>query len=259
MDETPTPHDESLPKSGGHELLQSAKIIYGIRWYIFTFGMLSMCGCAYVGFTGLSKLDNGGLVDPRSESVMTAAHLSDRLVYPDYMIVLMLTRPVGTTWTVDHPSFKAACNKVKAGLQSLKVSSIISFVDHPEQIKLVSTDRTKMLMVGTTLKSTIKNNDKLISAVSGSELDVKVSGLIAAGNEVDDELLAGLEKAEIITLPFVILLLFWTTGGVVAGLAPWIVCLASITWSLAIMQGIHYSFRVASTTLNVITMFGLGL
>eukprot|EP01041_Mallomonas_annulata_P014094 gene14094-29986_t len=238
---------------------RAGRVIYMLRWSIFILGIISMVSCAYVGFAGSNNFDNEGLIDPRSEAAMSAKHLNDRLVFPEYMIILMVSSPAGTTWTVDHPNFKAACKKLMAGLESLRVRAIISYVDHPEQIKLVSIDRTKMMMVGTIQKDEITDNNRIKSAISGTELDVKISGVQAYFNEIESSLMEGLEKAEIFTLPFVILLLFLTTGGVVAGLAPWIVCLATITWSLAIMQGIHYSFHLSNTVPNVITMFGLGL
>eukprot|EP01041_Mallomonas_annulata_P010025 gene10025-20872_t len=253
--------------------------IYRFRWFSF---VGSFIGIIVLGFLGKGKnpdilvlllfhllfgvtatdaftgLHAGGFTPPKSQSTTATNSLTNSVGYPDfneYGVIVLLESPQG--WTVDDPQFRTEYNKVAKAFKNYPMLGVISYYEYPEQTRMVSDNRKKVLLLGRPI--TKDENVQIMDALSVSSLTIKLGGAYPTRKEQGEEILKGVKAAEFYTLPFIFVLLIFTLGSVAAGLTPWLVAGMSVCGTLALLVAFDYGFRVSSIASNVVTMFGLGL
>ena len=87
---------------------------------------------------------------------------------------------------------------------------------------------------------------------------VLVGGGPLQDREFEDQVAADLARAELLSMPVVLVLLLVVFGGNVAAGLPVLVALVGVAGTLLALFGIS-AVTDASTTVNVVTMLGLGL
>ncbi|HEV8651198.1 MAG TPA: MMPL family transporter [Actinomycetes bacterium] len=88
---------------------------------------------------------------------------------------------------------------------------------------------------------------------------VIVGGGLVQDGEFEEQSKADLEKAELLSLPVVLVLLLVVFAGVVAAGLPLLVALVGISGTLLILFGVSQLTDVSVYAVNVVTMLGLGL
>ena len=88
---------------------------------------------------------------------------------------------------------------------------------------------------------------------------VVVGGGVLQDAEMDDQAAADLARAELISMPVVLVLLVVVLGGVVAAGLPVLIALVGVATTLLALLGIGLVTDVSVYAVNVVTMLGLGL
>ncbi|WP_179476011.1 MMPL family transporter [Mycolicibacterium vinylchloridicum] len=245
------------------------RTVYRFR-YIVIAVMVGLClGAGVFGLSLGKHVTQSGFYDDNSQSVK-ASVLADEVYGRDRSshIVAIFTAPEGKT--VDDPEW------------SKKIVDELNKVvdDHPDQMlpwagylkaptlpavqKLATDDKTRTF-VTLPLKGddddTILNNFKIVQP-DLQKLDdgkVELAGLQPVASELTGTIGKDQQRAEVLALPLVAVVLFFVFGGVVAACLPAMVGGLSILGSLGIMRLISLFAPVHFFAQPVVTLIGLGI
>src|SRR5712672_3564794 len=232
--------------------------------------MVALCLGAGVFGVSLGKhVTQSGFYDDNSESVK-ASVLADAVYGRDRSshIVAVFTAPEGKT--VDDPEWS---KKIVGELDK-------NVADHPDQMlpwagylkapnaeavrKLATDDKTRTFAT-LPLKGDdddeILNNFKIVQPDLQKMDDGKVelAGLQPVASELTGTIGKDQQRAEVLALPLVAVVLFFVFGGVVAACLPAMVGGLSIAGSLGIMRLVAISGPVHYFAQPVVTLIGLGI
>jgi RND superfamily putative drug exporter len=244
-------------------------MVYRYRFIVIGV-MVSLCLGAGVFGASLGKhVTQSGFYDDGSESVK-ASVLADEVYGRDRSshIVAVFTAPEGKT--VDDPAWS---KKIVGELDK-------NVADHPDQMlpwagylkapnaeavrKLATDDKTRTF-VTLPLKGDdddeILNNFKIVQPDLQKMDDGKVelAGLQPVASELTGTIGKDQQRAEVLALPLVCVVLFFVFGGVVAACLPGLVGGLSILGALGIMRFISLFAPVHFFAQPVVTLIGLGI
>ena len=245
------------------------RTVYRYR-YIVIGVMVALClGAGVFGISLGKHVTQSGFYDDNSESVK-ASVLADEVYGRDRSshIVAVFTAPEGKT--VDDPEWS---KKIVGELDK-------NVADHPDQMlpwagylkapnaeavrKLATDDKTRTF-VTMPLKGgnddVILNNFKIVQPDLQKMDDGKVelAGLQPVASELTGTIGKDQQRAEVLALPLVAVVLFFVFGGVVAACLPAMVGGLSIAGSLGIMRLISLFAPVHFFAQPVVTLIGLGI
>jgi uncharacterized membrane protein YdfJ with MMPL/SSD domain len=245
------------------------RTVYRYR-YIVIGVMVALCLGAGVFGVSLGKhVTQSGFYDDNSESVK-ASVLADAVYGRDRSshIVAVFTAPEGKT--VDDPEWS---KKIVGELDK-------NVADHPDQMlpwagylkapnaeavrKLATDDKTRTFV---TMPLKGDNDDAILSNFKIVEPDlqkmddgkVELAGLQPVASELTGTIGKDQQRAEVLALPLVAVVLFFVFGGVVAACLPAMVGGLSIAGSLGIMRLISLFAPVHFFAQPVVTLIGLGI
>jgi uncharacterized membrane protein YdfJ with MMPL/SSD domain len=245
------------------------RTVYRFRFIVIGV-MVALClGGGVFGMSLGKHVTQSGFYDDNSESVR-ASVLADQVYGRDRSshIVAVFTAPEGKT--VDDPEWS---KKIVGELDQ-------AVADHPDQMlpwagylkaptndavrKLATPDKTRTF-VTMPLKGndddTILNNFKTVQPDLQKMDDGKVelAGLQPVASELTGTIGKDQQRAEVLALPLVAVVLFFVFGGVVAACLPAMVGGLSIAGALGIMRFIAIFQPVHFFAQPVVTLIGLGI
>ena len=235
-------------------------------------------------FAGDAFKDGGfispSMTPPRKESSEVGRCMTRTLGgAPEYAITIMVRADNGTVdekfnFNYTSSAFKSHYNIIRDDLKSLPVVGVISYYDYnalyPNDRRLVSVDGKKIL-IHATIAGDISHKDGGIntkiretveSSIKKYKLPVRVyvGGLDPFGDEMGIKIRAGVEMAELGSLPVIFVLLYLALGSLTASFSAWYVAVGSIFASLSVLLGLSQHFSVSGLAANTVTLvFGLGL
>ena len=231
-------------------------IIFHWKYTLVIISWLMILIGAYVGKDAFSSLENGGFTPPYGESTIAAKYISKNLVYPQYTLTILVQGTNGLT--ANDAMFKTYYNNIKSNLiKKVRMTGVVGYFDYPWETRMISDDRSKVLMYATLTDDV--TNQKIQDIVSVTPLKAFVGGSIPQGKEFNEFILSGVETAEFGSLPILFVLLIFALGGVTASLMPWYTAIFGIFWALTLLVGFNRSFNISGVAANIVTMFGLGL
>lgn len=127
---------------------------------------------------------------------------------------------------------------------------------------LVSRDRLKTFV---TVQLDGTDDEKFASLMAAQDkakdnlLSMNVGGELVASKQATEQVQHDLERAEMITLPVLAILLFFVFRSVVAALLPLLLGVISIVGAFAVTRLLTNVTEIDQYSLNVITILGLGL
>jgi RND superfamily putative drug exporter len=229
--------------------------------------MVALClGGGAFGVSLGSHVTQSGFYDDNSESAV-ASRLGDQVYGRDTSghIVAIYTAPDGKT--VDHPDFD---KKILANLAQVEkdhpnqILRSIGYFKSPDVLRNMADASKKRAFMSIQLKGndddTILNNYKMVQhdfAIAG--VDVKLAGLLPLANELTGTIATDQQRAEVLAVPLVAVVLFFVFGGVVAASLPALVGGLSIAGALGIMRLVAISVPVHYFAQPVVTLIGLGI
>jgi uncharacterized membrane protein YdfJ with MMPL/SSD domain len=245
------------------------RTVYRFRFIVIGV-MVALCLTAGVFGLSLGKhVTQSGFYDDNSESVK-ASVLADQVYGRDRSshIVAVFTAPDGKT--VDDPEW----SKMIVGELDQAVA------DHPDQMlpwagylkapnapavrTLATPDKTRTFV---TMPLKGNNDDQILNNYKTVQPDlakmddgkVELAGLQPVASELTGTIGKDQQRAEVLALPLVAVVLFFVFGGVVAACLPAMVGGLSIAGSLGIMRLISLFAPVHFFAQPVVTLIGLGI
>src|SRR4051794_26879557 len=231
------------------------------RWYVLAAAALAL-SAAVVGGSGVfAHLAGSGFADPASESAR-AQDLADDHLPPDGAdVVAIYTSAAGT---VDEPAFRGAVEGALARLPAEPVTGI----ETPwstGSTDLVSTDRRSVAVLLRLRGADERARRTTYREVEGplthppAGLRVAVGGSVPLSVDINARVERDVTRAELVTLPLLLLLLVILLRGVIAACVPVLVGVLVITGALAVLRALTAVTDVSVFAVNVVTMLGLGL
>ena len=207
-----------------------------------------------------TNLGSGGT--PQGEASRTQALLNAAMPTGDRIIAVV----EGPTLEVAQPTLA----KVKTDLApDASVATVTLPIDLPQQ--LVDSTRTRQLVVVDLVKTPSGASDKAAVNRVVARLDqlkhdpgldgatVLVGGGVVTRQQANALARQDLTNAEIVTLPIALLILVLLFGGVAVALVPVATALTSVSGALLLLTALGHVVELSTYTVNVVTMFGLGL
>ncbi|MGH1564798.1 MMPL family transporter [Mumia sp. DW29H23] len=233
------------------------------RW-VLGLGLLVVVAAGAYGTGVFGSLSNGGFDDSGSESYQATQLIEDNVGRHGADVVAVYESP---DMTVDQAPFRSAIADVVAGLPQDAVASVAAY-GPPGTDALVSEDRHATSVV-ITLEG--EDQDALMDAydevrpaldtdaVEDGTLDLDVAGQWAVFDDVNTNVTEDIARAEMLSMPLVLLLSLVVFGSVVAALMPVGVGMVAVLGAFAVVRLLTGITEVSVFAINIITLLGLGL
>ncbi|KOX10085.1 MMPL family transporter [Nocardiopsis sp. NRRL B-16309] len=234
------------------------------RWWVLVATALFAVFAAVWGSAVFSDVSESGFEDPDSESSRAVRLLEDELGHDDVDVVAVYR---SDEMRVDNPSFAAAVQRVVDALPEDAVAEADTYLDEDlgetERGMLVSEDMhatyVPVTLSGADHTERLHQYDEVAEVLESSQLDVHLGGPVAVESELSATAESDVVRAELVTLPILLLLLVLIFGGLIAGLVPLAVGGLAILGSLTALRALTYVTDVSVFAINVATILGLGL
>ncbi|MGH3308828.1 MAG: MMPL family transporter, partial [Nocardioides sp.] len=119
--------------------------------------------------------------------------------------------------------------------------------------------QVQISLAGASQDALLDNWDQVEPALDSENLQTDLAGSFAVYGDVNDITSEDLERAELISLPIVILLALLIFGSLVAASMPAVVGALAVVGSLAVVRLLTTVTEVSVFSVNVITLLGMGL
>jgi uncharacterized membrane protein YdfJ with MMPL/SSD domain len=230
------------------------------RWVVLAAGLL----LALVGVgwgTGLfGALTGGGFDDPASESARAQQRIVAELGEQGADLLVLYS---SDRMTVDDPSFRATVTGVLGQLrQRPEVVSVVSWYDQPVPA-LVATDRhatyalIRLRAGGQGTK--IPAFERIRTQLDAPGLRTEVGGVVAFQQAANEQSTEDITRAELLSMPVLLVLLALIFGGLVAAGTPLLIGGLAILGAFVAVRLITMVTEVSVFAINVITLIGLGM
>jgi len=222
-------------------------------------GLVLVAAAAVFGLGVFGSLSNGGFDDPASESARSLVAEHSAFTSHDSDIVVIYSSP---SMTVRDPAFKESVSNVIKGLPEGSIHRVTTWYETPSPT-LISKDHhaTRVILA---LSSTSQSEkaalyDKVSTRLDAKGLTTTIGGPWAVFRDVNHAVSKDIAKAEVISMPIVILLCLAFFGSVTAALMPAFVGGVAIFGAFALVRVITTVTDVSVFSINVITLIGMGL
>ncbi|MEV7230153.1 MMPL family transporter [Polymorphospora sp. NPDC051019] len=232
---------------------------YRLRWTVLAVVAVVVVGSGIWGLGVFNQLTEGGYIDPGSESAKAAAAVESALGPQGGDVVAIYTPESGT---VDDPGL---AQRVTARLDALPDSAVLDVSSYWQTgaPQLATPDKTSALAVITLagddenakLESYRAIKDEL--AVDGARTQIAGSGPLQ--DSTSNRSKTDLTRAELVSLPIVLILLVLIFGSLVAASLPVLVGGLAVLGSLGILHVVALATEVNSFAVNVASLLGLGM
>lgn len=221
-------------------------------------GVLLVAGL--FGFGVMDSLSHGGYADPQSESVQEL--VIEREVFGNRSADVIAIYSSDELLVAD-PAFESAVAKVVRQLPADLVSSVVSYQDAPDPAGMVSRDgRAAQVVIslsGADQDEFIEHYKELAPLLEADGLRTDLAGTYAVYTDVDEITAEDLTRAELLSLPLVVLLALVIFGTAVSALLPAVVGGAATVGALAMVRLVAGFTEVSVFAVNVISLLGIGL
>ncbi|GAA3243515.1 MMPL family transporter [Actinocorallia longicatena] len=247
------------------------RFVHRFRWLVLLVSVVSALGSGLwgLGVMAPTVLKQGGFEDPHSDStfVYETAVADFQAANPHVVLVYR-----SATLQVTDPEFERSVLFTVARLPKQHVKSITSYWHIPgdtQEMKdarrsLVSHTDGKstfvaLVLQGQTDAELLDHYNAIKDRFAAPGMSVQVGGAIPIGQDFTTQMAEDLHKAELITLPLVVIIGILVFGSVTAALMPLFVTIFSIMGALAVLRGITLFTDVSTFALQLVTMLAAGL
>lgn len=223
-------------------------------------GIIAAIAAAGYGVGVFGSLSSGGFEDTGSESY--AELEAEREAFGNRAVDVVAIYS-DDQLTADSPEFRDAVEQVVADLPEGTTSSVVPYFDAPAEQGLVSADghsaQILISLAGDSQDEFLDNYDVLEPVLQADGLETDLAGAFAVYNDVNEITSEDLKRAELISLPVVILLALLIFGSLVAASMPALVGLLAMIGALAVVRVLTLFTEVSIFSVNVISLLGIGL
>jgi uncharacterized membrane protein YdfJ with MMPL/SSD domain len=226
-------------------------------------GLAVAVAAAAYGFGVFDSLSQGGFDDKDSESARELAMEQDTFGNQGIDVVAIYS---SEDLTASDPEFQAEVQRIVEGYTPGTTSRVVPYYAVPDPTGMVSEDghaaQVLISMAGTSQDDYLANYDELaptLESEPGTGLETDIAGAFAVFNDVNEITSEDLARAEMISLPIVLILALLIFGSLVAASMPALVGLLAMVGALALVRLITNFTDVSVFSVNVISLLGIGL
>ena len=235
-----------------------AAVVVRFRWWVI--GAWALVFLVSIPFAPrvTSQLKHGfGDLDTESRAALRL--LSEELGFTESSVTLVFS---SDTLDVDDPAYVEQMERAVASLrQRPDVARIVTFYSVPGDTFVSEDRRTTYAFVelDATVDEAVDLAEPVRNSLSDSELDVWVSGGIALFADLSIYSERDLQRAELITIPLLAILLLIVFGSAVAAGLPVAMGALSVVTTLALVFLVAQATDMSIFVLNIASFLGLGM
>jgi trehalose monomycolate/heme transporter len=227
-----------------------------VRWWVIATALALVVLGATWGAGVFGALTGGGYDDPHSEANRTAAAISAELGQHDPDLVVLWSSPSAT---VDDPAFRSAVDALRGRPE---VRQLTSWFD-TRSPAFLSTDRhatyAAVYLRATGADAKMKAYQALQPSLSEAGLKTEVGGVVGFAEQSNAQTKKDISRAEVLSLPVLLILLILIFGGLIAALSPLVIGGIAILGAFVAVRLLTYVTDISVFAINVITLLGLGM
>ncbi|MCM0620619.1 MMPL family transporter [Nocardioides bruguierae] len=224
--------------------------------------VLLVAAAAY-GAGVFGGLVNGGFEDADAESYQELAAENEAFGNRTVDVVAVYT---SETLTADAEAFQAPVQQALADLPKGTTAGVVPWYADPSG-SLVSEDghaaQVLISLAGEGEDEYLEHYDEIADLLRDADetgaVEGHLAGTFATYDDVNELTAEDLERAELISLPVVLLLALVIFGSVVAALMPVMVGITAVLGSLAVLRLISEVADVSVFAVNIVSLLGIGL
>ncbi len=233
------------------------------RVLVLVAAVLAMMVAGGVGGGVAKHLSGGGFEDPAAESSEAKRVLEASFGSRNPNLVLLVTAKGGSVDSVTAATAGAALTRELAA--ETGISQAVSYWTLGSPPPLRSSDGSRALVL-----ATIAGDDDLVAEriehlsprytrPDGAEISVAVGGFAEVFRQVSTQIEHDLVRAEIISLPIILILLVLVFGSVVAASLPLGIGALAVIGTFLVLRILASFIQVSIFALNLTTAMGMGL
>ena len=232
---------------------------------VLLIGILVTVGAAAYGVGVFDALSEGGFDDPDSEAARELKLERDTFGNQTVDVVAVYS---SDELSATDPAFRAAVEDVVAQIPDEAVASVVPYYAVPGEqgASMIGGDghaaQVLISLAGDSQDDYLENFDvvePVLEAPDGSGLETDLAGSFAVYADVSEITAEDLERAELISLPVVVMLALLIFGSLVAASMPALVGLVAMLGALAIVRVLTLFTDVSVFAVNVVSLIGIGL
>jgi RND superfamily putative drug exporter len=228
------------------------------RWVLAAWMLLFVTGIAAGALTFNRLTDSKG--SGSSESAQGAA-IVDKAARMGPMALVLVKGP-----PVDAPGTRAAVQALTARLERVpNVTGALNTYTSPSPQLRARDGHASLIVVSLSKNAPMKARNMAVNTMRADAQDAVPGAQVQVGGDagvMDDNMTAtqaDLYRGALISLPIVLIALFFIFGGLRAALLPVIASLAASVGTLIPLLGVTYLTSLAPYALDVVILLGLGL
>jgi len=230
------------------------------RWAVLVVGAAVVLVGATWGLGVFGALTGGGFDDPDSETVRTRQQIAGTVGSQDVDLLVLYSSP---RLTVDDPAFREPLAEAAGRLrQRPEVASVVSWPETGAP-RLVSTDRHASYLViglrGKDADDKAASYDKLLPDLEIPGLTSQAGGSVAFLRQANEQTTEDITRAELLSMPVLLVLLVLVFGGLVAAMTPLLIGVLAILGAFVATRLLTGVTEVSVFAINIITLLGLGM
>jgi trehalose monomycolate/heme transporter len=232
------------------------RTVVTVRWWVIAAALALIVAGATWGSGVFGSLTGGGYDDPGSEANRTAAAIAEHLGRHDPDLVVLWSSRSGTA---DDAVFRSAVDRL--GRQP-EVAGVSSWFD-TQSPAFISTDKhstyAAVFLRADGADAKMAAYRALAPRLPTPGLKTQVGGAVAFAEQANTQTKKDVTRAEIFSLPVLLVLLILIFGGLVAALSPLMIGGIAILGSFVAVRLLTYLTDISVFAINVITLLGLGM
>jgi trehalose monomycolate/heme transporter len=232
---------------------------YRRRWWVIAASVAFLAVAGGWGTGVFRSLTGAGFDDPASDSYRAAQRVVAELGRDEADVLVLYSSPYRT---VDDPAFRQAVTSTLAALPSSVVERTTSWYGSGAA-PLVSGDRHATYAVLALRGADEQERADGLAAIEDSlaapGLRTQVGGGVTIGRDIEERITADIARAEMLSMPVLLVLLVVIFGSVVAAGLPLAIGVMAILGAFTALRLFTLVTDVSVFAVNVITILGLGL
>ncbi|HEX5598895.1 MAG TPA: MMPL family transporter [Micromonosporaceae bacterium] len=236
------------------------RAVVRLRWAVLAAAIVLVAVGVTWGAGVFGALTGGGFEDPNSESSRARERITAELGNQDVHVLVLYS---SYTATVDEPAFR---DPVTATLQQLRqrpeVENVTSWYETPAPA-LVSADRhatyAALRLRGVDEDELTADFRALRPALDAPGIRTEVGGFVPLLQAANEQTTKDITRAELFSMPVLLVLLVLIFGGLVAASAPLVIGGLAILGAFITVRLLSLVTEVSIFAINIITLVGLGM
>jgi uncharacterized membrane protein YdfJ with MMPL/SSD domain len=235
--------------------------VFARRKRVLIVGLLLLILGGLWGGSVSKHLSSGGYYDPHSESVRAGDDINHKLDVPTQDAIVLFT----SQQPISDPTVQRNIETALASLPTDQVPSYATYWTSHQPQQLSTNGRATYVTLSLTGKTDATQEHSLavardtLARANLPGITVQYGGTVTLNKEISGQVSTDLRRAELVSLPIVLVLLIIIFGSLVSACLPLTVGILAIVGASAVLRLLTTFVSVSVFALNLVTVLGLGL